>query len=102
MSDNKYNGWSNYETWNWKLWMDNDGDDERLNEEIGYLMDRFESDLGVVVSSFSELLQADCDAAMEQMDLPTCGPFADILGAGISNINWHEIAEHMVDDYEPR
>ena len=24
--DNKYNGWSNYETWNFKLWLDNDQD----------------------------------------------------------------------------
>ena len=24
MSDDKYNGWTNYETWNVKLWMDND------------------------------------------------------------------------------
>jgi len=22
----KYNGWSNYETWNFKLWLDNDQD----------------------------------------------------------------------------
>jgi hypothetical protein len=22
--DRKYNGWSNYETWNFKLWLDND------------------------------------------------------------------------------
>ena len=24
MSDRKYNGWTNYETWVTKLWMDND------------------------------------------------------------------------------
>ena len=24
--DRKYNGWSNYETWNFKLWLDNDED----------------------------------------------------------------------------
>jgi hypothetical protein len=23
-TENKYNGWSNYETWNVALWMDND------------------------------------------------------------------------------
>jgi hypothetical protein len=27
--DRTYNGWSNYETWNFKLWLDND--DEREN-----------------------------------------------------------------------
>jgi len=24
MKDDTYNGWANYETWLWKLWLDND------------------------------------------------------------------------------
>jgi hypothetical protein len=30
----------------------------------------------------------------------TEGMYADLLGAAISSINWHEIAGHYVDDVE--
>jgi hypothetical protein len=28
------------------------------------------------------------------------GTYADLLGAALSEVNWYEIAEHMVNDYE--
>jgi hypothetical protein len=27
------------------------------------------------------------------------GTYADLLNAALSEVNWYEIAEHMVDDY---
>ena len=31
--DRKYNGWSNYETWNFKLWLDNDEESATTERE---------------------------------------------------------------------
>jgi hypothetical protein len=101
MSDDTYNGWTNYETWNWKLWMDNDGDDRRWDEEIGNLKDRHADGRIVdLIWDLSKALEADKDEWMEMGRVAVTGPFADILGAGLSRINWYEIAEHLVEDYE--
>lgn len=92
MTDNTYNGWSNYETWNWKLWVDNDeGWQESVLEAA--------RDSGDVYQ-FSKWLEDDCEQLRELFDLPTTGPFSDLLGAAISNINWYEIAESIFEDHD--
>ena len=102
--DDTYNGWSNYETWNWKLWLDNDQGtysywQERIEEikAAEYTPDyEWETPESLQVRTLAEELEAECDTSMEE--LPTVGPFADILDAGIGRINWREIAENMLSD----
>lgn len=93
MTDNTYNGWSNYETWNWKLWIDNDqGWYETVQAEAReHIGDTY---------GFSKWLEEDCESIQEAYDLPTSGPFADLLGSAINSIDWYEIAESILEDIE--
>ena len=108
MNDNSYNGWTNYETWNWKLWMDNDqGQYEywanrvqelnaiQLIHQTGpYYGWQTESD--VRLQELADELKQDCESQLEMFDFPTAGPFTDILNAGLQSINWREIAESLL------
>lgn len=103
MKDDTYNGWPNYEPWNWKLWLDNDyGTYQYWQERVQEIKDKeltpeyeWETPESLRVRMLADELEADCDTAMES--LPTAGPFADILNAGVGRIDWREIAENMLD-----
>lgn len=97
----EYNGWTNYETWNWKLWMDNDyGTYHYWRDTTREVVE--EGDGDTPTYDLSVLLKEDMESYLETIDVPslTTGPFADILGAGLSRINWYEIAEHLLEDYD--
>lgn len=110
MTDKTYNGWTNYETWNVKLWMDNDqGSQEYWQEQAQAAWDATDDDedekerAEEAVSSLRETLkdefeQAECDL------LETAGAsasmWADLLGAAMSEVNWHEIAESLMEEVE--
>jgi len=101
MSD--YNGWTNYETWNWKLWMDNDyGTYTHWREVTKGVIEDTGNDEEEWIYNISKLLKEDCETYLESIDVVslTTGPFADLLGFAISRINWYEIAEIMVGDYD--
>jgi hypothetical protein len=110
MSDeNKgYNGWTNYETWNWKLWLDNEEGsyrhwtDRAAEVYADAVRDAPEADRDTwtdeAVSVLREELKRECDDAQEALGVPTAGPFADILNAALGEINWHEIARSYVED----
>lgn len=109
MTKKEYNGWFNYETWNAALWIDNDEGsqsywreqtqecydaaeasdlytkDERATLDLrGRLADHFEA------QSQEILTQANAQASF----------WADMLGAALSEVNWHEIAEHFIADLD--
>jgi hypothetical protein len=99
MSD--YNGWTNYETWNWKLWMDNDyGTCQYYQEVMEEIIGKeLESD-DMRAYLLCEILESDCESMLEEWMPDQSGPFADILNAGINSINWYEIAENMLSDVD--
>ena len=90
-----YNGWTNYETWNYKLWLDND---EKSYNSIQSLVNSVieterEKDQ---VFKMSELLKMEC------LDKePNLKPsfYSDVLSASLKEVNFYEIAEAYINDY---
>jgi hypothetical protein len=89
------NGWSNYETWAMALWID--------NEETTYRYWR---------AAARELIQGPAMKKRERLyvlagrlkdefedERPELeGVWGDLLGAAMSEVNWHEIAGVILDD----
>jgi len=91
-----YNGWANYETWAWKLWMDNDeGSQSSYQELVEDATDQHAS-RNACIYHLAETLKSE---ANENAPLDT-GAYADLLNAALSAINWYQIAVALVDDSE--
>ena len=88
-----YNGWTNYETWCAALWADNDSNGywSRTAQEI---LRQQNNDKGDATYELSLLLKDQHDELMPVVE----GLYADLLGASMSRINWHEIAGHYIDE----
>ena len=83
MTDTKYNGWTNYATWRVRLEMF-DGDYCSDNDLDAY-------DLGQYLR----------EMALETVGAQAEGWALDYAEAFLSDVNWYEIAEHMIEDYRP-
>lgn len=88
MSDTTYNGWTNYATW-------------RVNLEI---YDGFTAkDYGYQNRETHELadyLKEDCEEYL-RMQVEGDGEVSLVLDyalAFVADVNWHEIAEHMLEE----
>ena len=89
MFNQKYNGWSNYETWNANLWIEEDQNTYCYWTEIAKKV----SD----AYSLAMLMKDEYEMAMPDMGY---GMFRDLLTYAVSNINWVEIAEYFKRDTE--
>jgi hypothetical protein len=81
----KYNGWSNYETWLVNLWF---GDMFNDMAEEGEQLDEDQIETMVL-----EMLESDGN-------LPESGFAADIMNAALRSVDWRELAAHyeVVDE----
>jgi len=81
--DTKHNGWTNYATW-------------RVNLEMfdGQPLDTISGD-----SDPHDVGQDLRDTALEYMGGQASGLALDYAEAFLDDVNWYEIAEHMIEDY---
>jgi len=83
-----YNGWSNYETWNVNLWLDND-----YQEEV-YAIIKHNKTRWDAAAAIRDFVQGLGDS----LGLPN-GMFKDILESSLSEVDWPEIVDfHSEED----
>lgn len=88
----KYNGWTNRETWLVPLWFE-DGLDHVVEDISADSRDAW-------IRSASEALEEYfAEYVSDFLGAHETGIMADLLGGAVARINWYEIAEHMADDY---
>ena len=91
MTTKSYNGWTNYETWNVKLWIDNDqGSQEYWAEQA---TNHLERDEDCAVDVLAATLKEEHTQALPDVT----GFAADLLNAAMSEVNWREIARELVE-----
>ena len=100
-TDTKYNGWTNYETWNAALWLGNDQGSSSLCDELAQ-----EAFVNAEATTTFTRQENATFALSEQLralfeddsQLPRTGWMADAINTYLSEVNWHEIAAHYIDD----
>ena len=94
--ESTHNGWTNYETWCVNLWITNDSDD--YNHWRGRA-----AELAASLAVNEDVLKYHVgDALKEEFDdLNPLGEqanvWADLMNAALSEVDWSEIAEHLLD-----
>lgn len=102
-----YNGWSNYETWNVKLWMDNDGEDEFWEERARELVtdeltggsgtkEEVQEAIDTVVGHLADAIKDQYDENMPDVS----GTYEDLLRAALQEVDWSEIASSILDNID--
>ena len=88
MTDKTYNGWANYATWRVMLEIF-DGPD------MGVLFD-----LTLPVEQLRHVLQDYVEGHIHESGGGNGNLAVDYALAFISDVNWYEIAEHLIEDYK--
>jgi hypothetical protein len=110
-TDTTYNGWTNYETWAVKLWMDNDqGSYEYWKDAAQDAYDhagdkypnQFMNKADNAQSSLAERLKDEHDSDSDHPVFKAAdgSVYADLLNAALSEVNWHEIAASLLEDVD--
>lgn len=95
MNDTTYNGWTNYETWVTKLWIDNDqGSQEYWTETAQWLAATRDKD--DTIAALAAQLENEHDEGIPE----TVGVYADLLQRALGMVDWYEIALALIDDAE--
>jgi hypothetical protein len=96
----EYNGWTNYETWLVKLWIDNDRGEQEywLERAVEAHEKHVQGDISPVFRIADELKNSFTDQAANMADIT--GFWSDLIGAALSSVDWREIAQSMLDDAE--
>lgn len=106
----KYNGWSNYETWNAMLWINNvdgvaDSMAYQLEQQIEQFVDEGTWDEAGYLQYAEQFIQdyfTDTFVYQDSNDWHEVhyGPVADAVTTYLNQVEWREIAKSIYDDNE--
>ena len=91
----KYNGWTNYETWLLKLWIDNEEASHNYWNEAAKAC----ATAAYPRAELANQLKSHFEEAQHEL-VGVTGFWADMMGAAVASVNWSEVAEHMLEDVE--
>lgn len=103
MKNETYNGYTNYETWNCALWLDNDqGTQEAMQEKAEELVEELENphdadEITGTTSLMADFIKALVDDLYETQ-VTEASMFSDLLGAAMRVIDYYDIAESQLAD----
>ena len=93
-----YNGWTNYETWCVRTWMDEDDAGQQQRQDALNAIKNGEP---------TEITRACVAAALKQVFMDhsynaltedaLTGVYGDLLEIALENVNWSEIAKNILD-----
>lgn len=107
--DKTYNGWTNYETWAVNLWMDNDQGSQQYFMDMAREVKESTGDKTPnpymhahdnARAVLADRLKDYHDEMAEQWMADQSSVFADLLNAALSEVNWREIAAHLLTNLE--
>ena len=103
----EYQGWTNYETWNVALWIDNDQGvyemvkewakdawEEARDKMVVSYLNREERAARTLADQLQELVEDGNPLASD------ASMYSDMLTAAISEVNWSEIAKSRIEEVE--
>ena len=104
-----YQGWTNYETWNVKLWIDNDQSSynywqDRAKEALkeakpSQYFTKEQEAVNMLREALKEAIEAQAEDMLENSNnQASC--MADLLHSAVSEVNFQEIAKSLIEDME--
>jgi hypothetical protein len=100
---NEYSGYTNYQTWNVNLWIDNDqGLYSYWNERAAEVWNdaspayEWQSKKDAATSALEDELK-DYFSELADEAIGNAGMFSDLLGHAIDSVNWGEIAHGLIE-----
>ena len=100
-----YQGWTNYETWNVALWLDNDQWSHEWARDLAQGIWEHADDTKHPHWTTSQHARFDmADALKEHFEDSRpdlgCTVWSDLLSAALAEVEWVEIAEHYLSDID--
>ena len=89
----EYNGWTNYETWNFMLWADND--EPTYNKVKALIKDALTIHGVATVSGLADDLRELADNEAPELKISFQ---SDVINASIKEVNFTEIAERLLEE----
>ena len=107
MTNNNYNGWTNYETWNVALWIDNEQGSQEYWREVTREIRETASEASQVKDAIWSIEQAARFTLADQLEeemrngsplASDASCYSDLLGSALDNVNWREIAGNWLEN----